>query len=371
LIERPLILVPGILESSLAIGKDPEFFGIWPLTPLSVPSYDFLDNLLSDLGTNIRKSINDKVSVVTTGLLPGAYDNIISAIIGWGYTLGSNFWTFPYDWRQSNEISGQMLAEFIKNKNLDSLDIICHSMGGFVTRAAYNHGARAHIKRTAYIASPHFGNPISYFELNPEIHNVGFYDFYEKAAMTDELRRIISGATKSTKFEKKMNDLYRKWPSAYELMPDDFYLNTRPMIYSDGQPILGTNETYMKNGWRLPQNEQGKVRKAMEFKKSLGEKLPGNEDDILVIYSNTLETLDTIGYSSTGITIHANYPPFHFSPPIDYNQCGDTVVVTDSAMGSMSGSPTYKNSKSIPNVTHTGLPNNNETIGKIKKFLKV
>jgi pimeloyl-ACP methyl ester carboxylesterase len=364
-IERPLILVPGILESNLAIEKDPEFFGIWPLTPLWVPSYDFLDNLLSDLGTNIRESVDDKVSVVTTGLLPGAYDNIISAIIGWGYTLGGNFWTFPYDWRQSNDISGQILTNFIENKNLDSVDVICHSMGGFVTRAAYKQGAS--IKRTAYIASPHFGNPISYFELNPEIRNVGFYDFYEKVAMTDQLRYIIGGATG---FEKKMNDLYRKWPSAYELMPDDFYLNTRPMIYSDGQPILGTNETYLKNGWSLPQNEQDKVIKAMEFKKSLGKKLPGNDDDTLVIYSDTLETLDTIGYSSAGITIDMN-TSFHFSPPIDYDQRGDTLVVTNSAMGSMSGSPTYKNSKSIPKITHTALPNNNETIAEIKKFLKV
>jgi hypothetical protein len=120
----------------------------------------------------------------------------------------------------------------------------------------------------------------------------------------------------------------------------------------------------------VPQNEQDKARKAMEFKKSLGEKLPGNEDDILVIYSDTLETLDTIGYSSAGITIDVN-TSFHFSPPIDYNQRGDTLVVTDSAMGSMSGSPRYKNSKSIPNVTHTGLPNNDETIAEIKKFLKV
>jgi len=122
LIERPLILVPGILGSSLAIKKNPEFFSIWPLTPSWVPLDDFLDDLLFDLGSNIReKSMNDKVSVVTTGLLPGAYDGIISAIIKeWGYKIGNNFWTFPYDWRQSNDISGQMLAEFIKDKIQDN-----------------------------------------------------------------------------------------------------------------------------------------------------------------------------------------------------------------------------------------------------------
>ena len=135
MIERPLILVPGILESSLAIEKDPEFFVIWPLIPLGFPSSDFLDSLLSDLGNNIRAKVDDDVPVVTTGLLPGAYDGIISAIFKWGYTLNSNFFIFPYDWRQSNDISGQMLTQFIEKKNLDSVDIVCHSMGGFVTRA--------------------------------------------------------------------------------------------------------------------------------------------------------------------------------------------------------------------------------------------
>jgi hypothetical protein len=42
---------------------------------------------------------------------------------------------------------------------------------------------------------------------------------------------------------------------------------------------------------------------ATEFKRSLGER-HGN-DDVLVIYSGNLNTLDTIGYSSSGITIDA------------------------------------------------------------------
>jgi hypothetical protein len=248
-------------------------------------------------------------------------------------------------------------AEFIKNKNLHSVDIICHSMGEFVTRgAAIKH--HAHIKRTAYIASPHFGTPLSYFELNPYILN----DFYEKGSMTDQVRHII------THFEKNVNDLYRKWPSAYELMPDNTYRSkqhNKPIIHSDGQPIYGTNRTYLENKWQLPQGDQDKVKKAMDFKDALGEKLPGNEDDILVIYCDNLETFDTIGYSSTGITIDKE--TLHFSPP--YKQNGDTVVVTNSAMGSMLGSPRYKNSRCIRNVTHIDLPNDYDTICDIKNFL--
>ena len=353
MIERPLIFVPGILESSLSIG----FVTIWPPGQLQRP-----DDLFANLSTKVRTSIDENVPAGAHTLFPAAYDFLISAIIGMGYEMEKNFWAFPYDWRQSNEISGQMLTRFIEDKNLDSVDIVCHSMGGFVSRAAHKQGAP--IKRTVYIASPHFGNPMSYFELNPAIRNIGFFNFFEKLTTTKELKQLISGATE---LEKKWKELYSKWPSAYELMPDDFYLDNRPMIYGNGQPINGINETYRKNEWSLPESMHPNVSKAMEFKKSLGEKLPENDDDILVIYANTFETLDTIGYSSTGITIDGN-TSFHFSPPFDFNQHGDSLVVTKSAMGSMSDSFTYKNSKSISNI-HTVLPNDKDTIEEIKKFL--
>ena len=53
--ERPLILVPGLLESNLTFKENT----IWPLTSSQVSDYDSLINLLSDLGTNIPESIDD------------------------------------------------------------------------------------------------------------------------------------------------------------------------------------------------------------------------------------------------------------------------------------------------------------------------
>ena len=82
--------------------------------------------------------------------------------------------------------AGQLLTRFIKekiqgNNNWDSVDIVCHSMGGIVTRAACKQGAP--VKRAVYIASPHFGNPMAYFALNPEIHTEAFSDFFEQPAI--------------------------------------------------------------------------------------------------------------------------------------------------------------------------------------------
>jgi len=66
-------------------------------------------------------------------LIPFAYDGLIQSILKWGYKPNSNFWIFPYDWRQSNRISGHLLARFIEEKtegSLDGVDLIIHSMGG-------------------------------------------------------------------------------------------------------------------------------------------------------------------------------------------------------------------------------------------------
>jgi hypothetical protein len=49
---------------------------------------------------------------------------------------------------------------------------------------------------------------------------------------------------------------------------------------------------------------------------------------------------------------------------------GDSWVVTKSAMGSMSGRPTYKNSTAVSKSTHLQLPNDPRTIAEIGKFLK-
>jgi pimeloyl-ACP methyl ester carboxylesterase len=356
MVDRPLIFIPGILGSTLAIGDDL----FWPPTDFS-PST--LSDTLSKLGTKIRTNIGDVVPVEAKDLFPyspvwGGY-NVMLMSSSWGYTLGSNFWSFPYDWRQSNEISGQMLARFIEKiqGNSNSVDIVCHSMGGFVARAAYKHGAP--IKRTVYIASPHFGNPLAYFTLNPKINTSnaqGFDEFIKKLTVGRELKDLVDAGTN---FPEELQDLYSKFPSMYELMPDDSYLDNEVMILRDGTVrIQGTSDTYLNNEWSFPQNMQDNVTNAMEFKKSLGEKLPGNEDDVLIIFDEDYTTFDRVNYYGAGSEF-----------VYDSGQMGDSWVVTGSAMGSMSGKPAYKNSTAISNSSHLELPNDLRTINEISRFL--
>jgi len=344
MIQRPLIFIPGIYASKLETLDGIPF---WP-PPIVSFSEDAIKKVIDNLKSSIPAKATEQVG----------YDILIDAINGWGYKQGTNFWTFPYDWRQSNEISGQMLADFIKKKNWDSVDIICHSMGGFVARAAHILG-NAPIKRAVYIASPHLGNPMSYFELNPEIRTMaqGLSNFLDKLPIESDLKDLIDGALVS-----KWKDLYSNWPSAYELMPDSFYLDSEAMIFRDGiVPIFKMNETYLNNDWSLPQDMKDKVNKAMDFKNKLGRTLPENKEDILVIFANDLPTVDRIFYFSNDIGFTNQFP-------FDSGQHGDTWVVTKSAMDSMSGIPVIPRSIPISNI-HTNLPNDESTINEIKKFL--
>ena len=176
--KRPIVLVPGIRTSRLAIRKgNGSLEHFWPLLPHEFLIKTKLDRVFEHLESKIRLRADDThVPVVATGLIPFAYDGLIRSILEWGYKPDFDFWIFPYDWRQSNRVSAQQLAKFIEEKTgskYDGVDIIGHSMGGIITRAASTL-YRAPVRRAIYIACPHTGSPLAYFILHPEIDSRRF-----------------------------------------------------------------------------------------------------------------------------------------------------------------------------------------------------
>src|ERR671916_3375825 len=95
----------------LAIRKeDGSLEHFWPLMPHEFLIKAKLERVFHYLETNIRlrgDDNDDGVKVVATSLIPFAYDGLIKSILAWGYRPNFDFWIFPYDWRQSNKISGQ------------------------------------------------------------------------------------------------------------------------------------------------------------------------------------------------------------------------------------------------------------------------
>lgn len=340
-----------------------------------------LDGAFQYLDTKIRqKADDDDVPVEATGLIPMAYDGLIRSILAWGYRPNVDFWIFPYDWRQSNGISGQLLSRFIEERIQGrrdvGVDIINHSMGGLITRAAHRCGAP--IRRVAYVACPQFGSPLAYFVLHPEIDSQQFMgsSFHLPYVPTAGWRSNDSTGTGLRKsLYQRRKELFVKFPSIYELLPDESYLRTRPMLIADDKPTCGAEDTYLRNDWAFkPHDMQINVRNAMKFKEQIGEELAGNSDkDILFICGTGKITCDTIAYQTYYRVSTAQRMPSYvmqqgFSAPYDSGQHGDGYVPIASAVASAPGLPTHRNIVFIPQA-HTILPNEKTAVEAIGKFL--
>jgi pimeloyl-ACP methyl ester carboxylesterase len=312
-------------------------------------------------------------------LIPFAYDGLLKSILAWGYKPNLDFWIFPYDWRQSNRISGHMLAKFIEEKtegkrNDDGVDIISHSMGGIIARAASLNGAP--IKRVAYIACPHLGSPLAYFILHPQIDSRRFigsaYHNYPSTRYWHSNRADNNVERRKTLYHRR-KELFVKFPSMYELLPDESYLRNRAILLTDGKPEQGAEDTYLKNDWAFKEKDmRSAVINAMNFKKGLGEELPQRQNALLICGTNQL-TCDTIHYRTSyhaSITDHRSGYLMQqgFSLPYDSGQGGDGYVPITSAMASTSGTRAYANSVFISEA-HTVLSNARATIEAICRFL--
>ena len=377
--KRPLIFVPGIRTSRLAIRKENgslEHF--WPLMPHEFLMRAKLDRVFQYLETKVRDKVDDNdIKVVATGLIPFAYDGLIQSIIRSGYRPNVDFWIFPYDWRQSNGISGHLLARFIEEKTegkCDGVDIISHSMGGIIGRAASRYGAP--IRRAAYIACPHLGSPLAYFILHPEIDSRRFigsaYHDYPLGAHQQTNDPNNSEPRKTLYHRRK--ELFVKFPSMYELLPDESYLRRRTILLADDKPTAGAEETYLRNDWAFKDRDmRTNVVNAMEFKRELGEELPRQE--VLLVCGTNQLTCDAIHYrTSYHVSLTGRRPSYvmqrGFSMPYDSGQSGDGYVPVSSAMATVSGSLAYSNSVFIQEP-HTVLPNAKATIEAISRFLTV
>ncbi|HKU50239.1 MAG TPA: hypothetical protein VJP79_09830 [Nitrososphaera sp.] len=317
---------------------------------------------------------------VATDLIPYAYAGLIKSIMALGYKPNQNFWVFPYDWRQSNRLSGQLLSRFIEkvsmgDGNPDGVDIVSHSMGGIITRTAQKYGAP--IKRTVFIGCPHTGSPLAYFILHPEIDSRRFigsaYDTYSADATligkdtgTDEPKHTLY---------RRRKELFAKFPSMYELLPDELYLRKQPILYADGKPAFGVEATYLEGDWAFKdENMRAAVRDAVTFKAEIGSKLQG---ECLSICGTNHVTFDSIRYKAAYHTSVAERRPSYvmqrgFSLPYDSGLGGDGYVPIESAMAAPLVSEANKPQNSVfLSESHTTLPNARATAEAIARFLSM
>ena len=246
-IRRPIVVVPGLLGSDL-----------WSRTPSGRQGSQLWPPYTAERGTLSLAKIGKLDAAVPKVALAGTifqavYGELLAALRQMGYEddppagRPRTLWVFPYDWTQSCDDSGRELAAFIANTVLpsgrwDGVDIVNHSMGGVVTRAARElHGAP--IRRSAYIASPHNGALDAYLALHPAI-GVPFFD----KGLDLILATILNTAKPLVLLQRQIV----MWKSAYDMLPDDKYRPDQSNPYG-----------------RFPASMQGEVLRARAFKASL------------------------------------------------------------------------------------------------------
>lgn len=308
------------------------------------------------LGQLNRGSLSDLVKSKSKAPLPAPstiYDPLFRFLEDvLNYKRGVNFFPFDYDWTRPTKESGKKFAGYIK-RILDShpewedADVICHSMGGLVTRAAQIF-YKAPVNRTIYIASPHYGASKAYFALHPGV-DIKFSDSFWKNLGIEALWKYkFKQEGEEDSLSKELKKAAKQIPAAYDLLPDKFYYDRQKWVVRiehGGRRIIGWEDTYIDAAEsRFPSKVmRGLAEKSMEYKLDLRKELPGKLNMILA--NRLLETLDTVEYDIV-------YPT-GFEEPEDSGQHGDGTVPTKSAVGPGGAIAVLGEHQHIPNSRYT------------------
>lgn len=278
--------------------------------------------------------------------------------------LGRELWVFTYDWRQSCHYAGGALTEFITQKLLEAntrraaqnlppwegVDLISHSMGGFVVRSAQREFA-APIRRAVYIASGHYGFTKAYFALHPDTATKLLDDFI-KDFIPGWYWDLVKTLPNVWFLQGWLAKLLRTFPAMYELLPDQFYLEEPPGLVLDAtqtppMPITGLEETYYRHGWRLPPVLHARIAEGMRFKERLGRDLPGEAN--LVIYAAAEPTYARVTYSG-------------------YLHSPERLLLGDGTVTASSANRAQNATQVVVEATHTQIPNLPATHEAIRSF---
>lgn len=365
---RKIVVVPGILGSEIAectprTGLSDDWKKIWPPVAADSNSVGPIDHLVDTASDqNLPGAPKRKCQI-----LEPAYDGLLGRLRADGYTeANGKLHPWGYDWTKSNLANGKLLKEYINqiagvtkaNPDGDcTIDVICHSMGGLVTRAAIKSGAK--VRLTVYLASPHHGAPKAYFALHPKGPSIVASSWWKKL-LINQLWDIYASEVqpKGHDLGELLASFARQFPSVYELLPDEYYFQGNKYFvtlwyWTSSQNVIGLNSTYYTTpDVSFPRRGglQTKVQEAMRFKKWLGKLPPGNN---LSIYSYSEPTNDCIVFSYRGSN--------GFRDPTDSGQAGDGTVPTSSA---------NKGQHMLLNPgSHVAIPNRQDTYDKIVRYL--
>lgn len=109
------------------------------------------------------------------------HDDLISTLVANGYIENENLFTFPYEWRDSNVFTANLLDDKIEDiKSIcmcEKVDVVAHSMGGLVARAYiqsvdYDND----VDQLIFLGTPHRGSPKAYLQWEAGENDFRFFD---------------------------------------------------------------------------------------------------------------------------------------------------------------------------------------------------
>ena len=105
------------------------------------------------------------------------YDDLIATLEANGYEKEKNLFTFPYEWRDSNILTANLLKNKIASVvqqctsanlpdiNCNKVDLVAHSMGGLVAREYVQSGQyHNNVDQLIFLGTPHKGSPKAYLQ---------------------------------------------------------------------------------------------------------------------------------------------------------------------------------------------------------------
>lgn len=110
-----------------------------------------------------------------------AYDDLVATLLANGYVEGEDLFTFPYEWRDSNVFTANLLDDKIDEvKSIcgcEKVDIVAHSMGGLVARSYIQSvDYDDDVDQLIFLGTPHNGAPKAYLQWEAGENDIQFFN---------------------------------------------------------------------------------------------------------------------------------------------------------------------------------------------------
>jgi len=296
---KRVMILPGIMGSKLGYARTLLDDMLW---------FDPIDIAAGRLGELALGSARSR-SISAVGVILFAYLKLKLKLRITGHD--AEFW--PYDWRLGLADLGQKLAHDINGGGRPT-QLVAHSMGGLVARAALAHDIKG-LERVVTLGTPNFGSysPVQAFR--------GVHSIVRKVAFLD----LKHG-------EADLAGIFGTFPGLIEMMP---------------KPQFRLNDLFEPKSWPEGTRPGDAMLKAA---RTAQEALPlPNEKFILVVGTGT-STVVNARLEGTKEFLY------------DISPDGDGTVPLDLAR--IVGRPTYRT-----NAEHGGMPNDNTVAAAVDNLL--